>query len=297
MKNYFLITLMLIVGYSCSTNQSSTNQSLMKQDSTNQSSTKKRLINQKETGWDDFNLKGNVKSLTENTFAASEKFEEIQKERKLSSNSYLFDNNGRLLEQNILNNCNNCPPENYTFKYDEKGNKIESNYHEWIALESTVIDDNGNQSTKYDYKQDSSSSLKTKNTYRYDEKGNQIEDNSYEYIKSFFESENADSKLTLKTKCINKFNTYGDKIESVIYNGDGSISNRIFYKYNENGILLEKIITRSDTTKLICKSLYNEKGNEIESTSPLAKYQTVEEKDNNGNYLCGAYYVKIEKVS
>ena len=111
------------------------------------------------------NLKGKVKSITENTYEAVDKFGQIEKGDVLVDSSAVYTDDGRF---KIYNEKGNKIEENYynsngrlysktTYKYDEKGNMIEDNFYD---------SDDG--------------SLIYKNTYKYDEKGNIIEENHYD---------------------------------------------------------------------------------------------------------------------
>ena len=111
------------------------------------------------------NLKGKVKSITENTYEAVDKCGPIEKGNVLVDSSAVYTDDGRF---KIYNEKGNKIEENYynsngrlyskaTYKYDEKGNMIEDNFYD---------SDDG--------------SLIYKNTYKYDEKGNNIEKNNYD---------------------------------------------------------------------------------------------------------------------
>lgn len=105
------------------------------------------------------NLKGKVKSITENTYEAVDKFGQIEKGDILVDSSAVYTDDGH-------------------FKiYNEKGNKIEENYY----------NSNGSLIYKNTYKHDKNVNiieecrynkfgrLREKDTYKYDENGNNIE--------------------------------------------------------------------------------------------------------------------------
>ena len=100
------------------------------------------------------NLKGKVKSITENTYEAVEKFGQIEKDITISSYFHIYNEKGNKIEENRYNSDGRLDYKS-TDKYDEKGNKIEINYY------------------------DSDGRLDYKSTYKYDEKGNNIEGNYY----------------------------------------------------------------------------------------------------------------------
>lgn len=98
------------------------------------------------------NLKGKVKSITENTYEAVEKFGQIEKGDVLVDSSAVYTDDGRF---KIYNEKGNKIEENYynsngsliyknTYKYDEKGNIIEENHY----------DSNGRLDSKYTYEYD-----------------------------------------------------------------------------------------------------------------------------------------------
>ena len=106
----------------------------------------------KKNGWEEANLKGKVKSLTESKYGAEDRFGEIQKkESSLSSKeTYKYDDKGNLIEKNNYNADGFYYK--HTKKFDDKGNKIEENYY---------------NADGFDYK----------HTYKYDDKGYFIEKN------------------------------------------------------------------------------------------------------------------------
>lgn len=98
------------------------------------------------------NLKGKVKSITENTYEAVDKFGQIEKGDVLVDSSAVYTDDGHF---KIYNEKGNKIEENYynsngsliyknTYKYDEKGNNIEKNNY----------DSNGRLDSKYTYEYD-----------------------------------------------------------------------------------------------------------------------------------------------
>ena len=115
------------------------------------------------------NLKGKVKSITENTYEAVDKFGQIEKGDILVDSSAVYTDDGHF---KIYNEKGNKIEENYynsngsliyknTYKYDEKGNKIEENYY----------NSNGRLDSKYTYEYDKNNNwtqrIKYKNTIPY----------------------------------------------------------------------------------------------------------------------------------
>ncbi len=137
------------------------------------------------------NLKGKVKSITENTYEAVDKFGQIEKGDVLVDSSAVYTDDGRF---KIYNEKGNKIEENYynsngrlysktTYKYDEKGNMIEDNFYDsndgsLIYKNTYKYDEKGNKIEKYHYDEDGKFNYKY--TYKYDEKGNIIEENHYD---------------------------------------------------------------------------------------------------------------------
>ena len=158
------------------------------------------------------NLKGKVKSITENTYEAVDKFGQIEKGDVLVDSSAVYTDDGH-------------------FKiYNKKGNKIEENIYDsngkFVRKTTYKYDKKGNIIEEKSYYPDGS--LIYKNTYKYDEKGNKIEDNSY------------DSDGRLHSKYTYKYDEKGNKIEENWYNSDGRLHSKYTYKYDEKGNNIEE---------------------------------------------------------
>ena len=160
------------------------------------------------------NLKGKVKSITENTYEAVEKFGQIEKGDVLVDSSAVYTDDGRF---KIYNEKGNKIEENYynsngsliyknTYKYDEKGNIIEENYY------------------------NSNGRLYSKTTYKYDEKGNMIEDN-------FYDSD--DGSLIYKNTY--KYDEKGNIIEENHYDSNGRLDSKYTYEYDKNNNWTQRI--------------------------------------------------------
>ena len=160
------------------------------------------------------NLKGKVKSITENTYEAVEKFGQIEKGDVLVDSSAVYTDDGRF---KIYNEKGNKIEENYynsngrlysktTYKYDEKGNMIEDNFYD---------SDDG--------------SLIYKNTYKYDEKGNIIEEYHYD----------EDGKFNYKYTY--KYDEKGNIIEENHYDSNGRLDSKYTYEYDKNNNWTQRI--------------------------------------------------------
>ena len=159
------------------------------------------------------NLKGKVKSITENTYEAVDKLGQIEKGDVLVDSSAVYTDDGRF---KIYNEKGNKIEENYynsngrliyknTYKYDEKGNKIEENYY------------------------NSNGRLYSKTTYKYDEKGNKIEDYHYD----------EDGKFNYKYTY--KYDEKGNIIEENHYDSNGRLDSKYTYEYDKNNNWTQRI--------------------------------------------------------
>ena len=183
------------------------------------------------------NLKGKVKSITENTYEAVDKFGQIEKGDVLVDSSAVYTDDGHF---KIYNEKGNKIEENYynsngsliyknTYKYDEKGNKIEENYY----------NSNGRLYSKTTYKYDEKGNIIEKNghnydgsykiTYKYDEKGNNIEQNNYKYDGSFL------------YKYTYKYDEKGNNIEKNNYDSNGRLDSKYTYEYDKNNNWTQRI--------------------------------------------------------
>ena len=160
------------------------------------------------------NLKGKVKSITENTYEAVEKFGQIEKGDVLVDSSAVYTDDGHF---KIYNEKGNKIEENYynsngrlysktTYKYDEKGNMIEDNFYD-----------------------SNDGSLIYKNTYKYDEKGNKIEEYHYD----------EDGKFNYKYTY--KYDEKGNNIEKNNYDSNGRLDSKYTYEYDKNNNWTQRI--------------------------------------------------------
>ena len=160
------------------------------------------------------NLKGKVKSITENTYEAVNKFGQIEKGDILVDSSAVYTDDGHF---KIYNEKGNKIEENYynsngsliyknTYKYDEKGNMIEDNFYD-----------------------SNDGSLIYKNTYKYDEKGNKIEEYHYD----------EDGKFNYKYTY--KYDEKGNNIEKNNYDSNGKLDSKYTYEYDKNNNWTQRI--------------------------------------------------------
>ncbi len=206
------------------------------------------------------NLYGNVKSITEKTFFAVEKFGEIVKGDKywydfvsISEydewvfNSYVeFNNKGYIIksfsiikEENDYNDKNQLITKQYlskdlktasteTYKYDNKGYLIESNNNFSKDKTKYLNDKDGNCIELNQYDSIGNLFNKVKTNISYNKEGDRIEERK---------SYNDDGSFSSHLKTI--FDKNGNEIESCYYDESGKIYQKINSKYNSKNLLIE----------------------------------------------------------
>ena len=179
------------------------------------------------------NLQGKVKSITQNTFNAIDKFGEIVKGEKYfnkfigeTSNSYSLENS-------------------YT-EFNKNGFLIKSLESSWVRF----FYDKNNRLIEDRYYHDGFITYNS-NKYKYDEKGLLLEINS-------FSNQKLDS-LIFKKKYI--YDIEGNNIEQNFYNSKGELDGKSKIKYHNNEIVEIKNYNEDGT----CwnKDIYDENGNVI----------------------------------
>ncbi len=203
---------------------------------------------------DKVGLKGKIKTLNETEYQASDKFGDIQKGNiqykfitiynesgntlewrmydsdgnQYSKVIYEYDNNRKIIEKKQFHeeNINSRT----TYKYDEKGMKIESDdYKSDGSLESKYLfsyDEQGNISEMKHY--DKAGNLVSNNIGKYDENGSIIETTYYKLDGSI------DSKAT------EKYDVKGNKLESTFLDLDKPPESKNIFKYDDSGKLIEE---------------------------------------------------------
>ncbi len=261
-----------------------------------------------ETGWSEYNLKGKVKSFTEISYEAIDRFGKIELGDKrvdfefiLHNNAeYLFDNNGNKIEESLYFDDGSLRYK-VIYKYDNNGNKIEENLYfddgnldtklinlydnKGNMIEANVYTPYGSLEDKYTFKYDemrnrieekqycSDDRLRIKRTYKYDNKGNMIEEKWQDF----------DSFKT--KKYVYKYDNKGNIIEKYRYASDGSLDRKSSYKYDNNGNMIKmKDSYHNDNAMLENKYTfeyyYDEQGNwtrRIQFENSIPKYILVRE--------------------
>lgn len=185
--------------------------------------------NKIETGWKEYKLNGKVKSFTEITYDAIEKFGKIEKGDKRKSFIVVgdlrmdSDQMGWLMEWMV--------GDNVSVRFDEKGNKIKENHYysdeklKWA--ETYEYDDEGRMIESYYHSE--RNNFDTKSFFIYDNKRNKIEENCYE------------SDGSLVVKFLYKYDSKGRLEVEKEYSSNGSLDYENIYKYENNGRLIEYV--------------------------------------------------------
>ncbi len=218
-----------------------------------------------------YELKGNVKSLVEKTFLATDKFGEITKDddnvfriykveyndngNKVEESTFMYLNkyryydNGRLCETRMYNSDGSLSTV-LTFEYMGDTISIQKCYinnNSYAGKRIRKFDNSGNLIKILDY--NSKDILKGKSIYKYDNKGNNIQFFNYDSNgKLVYKSElyTYDDKGYIDSKTnIYKYDNKGNLIETTIKN----IVTK--YEYDENGNWIKCFTTNEDQPEVI----------------------------------------------
>jgi hypothetical protein len=223
-------------------------------------------------------LKGKVRSFTEETFKAADKFGEIVKGNKEGiSRSVTFYANGMIAEDMYISPDGKISSIKRNM-YDNKGNKIENVYNSDGKINNTkkiIYDDNGNITEESIY--NSSGILESKYSYKYGAKGDMTEQNIYN-------SEGNKSGTELYS-----YDDNGNKTEENIYNSTGDLtdSHKFVSDKDENGNLVIKDIFKTEDGEYTEWQKFDAAGNKIEEGSGRTEGKnntvTTFKYDGNGN--------------
>ncbi|SNA74769.1 hypothetical protein [Flavobacterium psychrophilum] len=211
--------------------------------------------NNEKSDTEKLNLNGKIKSITENSFHAIEKFGEIIKGK--SSNNLLnkenhqmiYNNNGYLIEEK-----NEPIYYRLTNKYNSENKVVEvKTFDESGVLTGTTIKKYDKKGNENEYSQFYQGKLVAKGKFLYDDKGNRIEHKYYNengdlesMQKNTYDNQNnligykyydANGVLGFSSKYV--FDSSGNEIESVNYNSLGNIDRKTISTYNSDNLIIE----------------------------------------------------------
>jgi hypothetical protein len=206
------------------------------------------ITNEQKNDLEKANLKGSVKSTTENTYQAIEKFGEVVKGGKNKLDIFSKDNcitkydvDGYLIESNGIIPCK--------FLYNDKNQLIEENEYTSNTKIFHIYDKDGFEIELNNFHKDT---LVQKIKYKNDKMGNKVEINSYDYsgklyykIKQIFNGRNLieskeydkNGKLSGTTK--RKYDKNGNEIEETIFDSNNIVFSKHNKKYDNNNNLIE----------------------------------------------------------
>ncbi len=192
-----------------------------------------------------FNLVGKVALLHEYTYYADEKFGEVTKGNLKSESTYIFNENGKLIEERFTDE--NSRKEIRTYQYNENGHLIEANDSQYRTIYKCAS--NGNPIEAAVYHLDGS--LKSKTYYKYDANNREIE------------ARTNSSGTVSKSTC--KYDLKGNMIQYELYLGDSKLATATS-KYDTKGNPIENIIDSRVKLKQVFKYTYDSTGNFITKT-------------------------------
>jgi hypothetical protein len=170
---------------------------------------------------------------------------------------YVLDQNGKRTEYKMIQPTGSAADERYVYKYDSKGNKVgEELYHKktLVSRNENTYDEQGRLVTQIIYNPDDSVAAKITNSfapdgkptertrhdadlltyrvrYAYDNKGRLVE---LETVGSYVDMEaSADGYVTGKVVYVYKGKDRPK--ESLVYNPDGSLRERLVFDYDSRG--------------------------------------------------------------
>ena len=271
-----------------------------------------------KNGWEEDKLKGKVKSYTQFSYEALERFGKIEKGALIKDIFANLQNNydevGNLIERNTFREGSIVDIEDKdTYKYDKKSNKVEAkSYSSDGSLsykETFKYDENNNMIEHNGYSSDGS--LSYKETFKYDENNNMIEQNNYssdgiltskETFKYDEKSNNIEANYyssdgSLTYKFTFKYDENNNMIEKNGYSSDGRLDEKCAYKYDEMGNISEYLLYDSDGSIILkVTEKYDDKGNMKESCSDENKREYEYEYDNVGNWIKQIVYLNKKPI-
>lgn len=244
------------------------------------------LCNQYKNGWKEYNLKGKVCSIKEESYFVSRVSGEIVKDENKYGlyrygKYYVFNELGYIIDLSI-DKYDGSPIYKDGYKYDNQNKCIEmetyDSDHNVYEKFTYTYDKTGHRIDQKHY--DSEIVLDMMNSYKYDLNGNCIEERKYFSDSSLF------------SKIVYVYDNKGNNIELKVCKPNGKISGRFSYKYDDNGNRIEECWFNSEGSLQNKKnSKYDNKGNCIEIVVenfiglPNEKYTYLFEYDETGNWI------------
>ena len=201
-------------------------------------------------------IKGNVRTLSIQTYQAVEKFGQTQEGALTGVKTSNYNPGGFIMDRDELVryqfyryvfNANKLPVEKTSFNLDSS----------LLSKELFAYDGNKNKITATLYGADGA--LQVKTAFKYDEDCNAIEENTY------------DGTGALISKFVYKYNGDGKPVEYNGYKSDGKLMNRFLYKYDEKGNRIQE-----------AQILLNAADSSFSATTIHYQYP---EWDNTGNWI------------
>lgn len=251
----------------------------------------------KENDWDKNDIKGKVKSITEISYEAKDRFGKIEKISRKRKYDFIYDYQkkydieGYMIENKEFNSDGSLKSK-IIYKYDDMGKLIEGNENNsdgsFLKCYINIYNDKGVIIETNYY--NTIGNIETKYTYKYDKRGNKIETNEY----------NSDGNI--ETKYIYKYDDKGNKVEENKYNSDGILKTKYIFKYDNKGYLLEKNTFYSEGLETITKYDYqfDDIRNKIISKNYLYEnysYKVVDIFDKSGNEVETIFYDEYEVIT
>ncbi len=223
-----------------------------------------------KTGWDTYELKGKIKSLSQREYKFIEKDKKGKRVGSYIDNfDILFNKEGYEIKKDEFNHFEGKLYRRCTFKYDNKGYKVEKRCYLFTTnmyeKETYKYDDNGNMIESNEYNRNGS--LEFRKTYKYDDNKNVIE--LYQY-----------KNKSLFAKVIYKYNNEGELIEFNTFTDNGSLLDKVNYKYDSNGNLIEEL--HSDNKNYNSKETYKY---ELDKNGNWIKKITFKYKDKSDTFI------------
>jgi len=263
--------------------------------------------------WNDIKImrmKGNIRSLSETTYKAQDKFGEIFKGQITGKNSLiLFETTGMIKEEQYFDQQGK-PLSTKKNMYDSKGNKIENVFKpdgkldntkkisydsKGNIIEETIYNSQGLLESKYKYKYidrkltesclyNSEGSISNIELYGYDIEGNKTEENFY----------NSEGELIDSHRFIIETDGEGNRTVKDIFVTDG-VENISWEKFSREGYrIIQGYGKAGEEKSSLTEYKYDSSGNVIEETGndPVLYLKYEYEYDKAGNWVTKTVFEK-----